>query len=167
MGHVDWSLAANYNRTKVTARSAPAPLGNLGALLGPTALTDLETASPRLKVIGGALWSMGKLTVNLRETIYGKSSEVVSPDGSGAPPNFTTTIGTTRITDLDVAYQLTPSVRIAAGANNLFDHKPGNLTQFTPAGGLSDGSNIYDAPLTFSPFGINGGYYYARVVVSF
>jgi iron complex outermembrane receptor protein len=92
---------------------------------------------------------------------------VVSPDGTGNPPNFTKEIGTTFITDLDVAYQLTKSIRVAAGANNLFNKQPPRVLQFPPNGGLSDGSNVYDSPITFSPFGINGGYYYAKVVFTF
>ena len=55
------------------------------------------------------------------------------------------------------------------GANNVFNKRaptvplvPGttNLT-------LVNGGNVLDAPLTFSPYGINGGYYYARINVSF
>ena len=62
---------------------------------------------------------------------------------------------------------VTPAIRLSAGANNLFDQKPPNVIQFPPAGGLADGSNVYDAPMGFSPFGINGGYYYAKVAVTF
>ena len=32
---------------------------------------------------------------------------------------------------------------------------------------LQDGSNIVGAPLTISPYGINGGFYYARVTFNF
>jgi iron complex outermembrane receptor protein len=168
VGRIDWSLAGNYNKTKVTKQKlVPPQLAKLGSLLGPTALSDIETASPRLKVTAGALWSIDKFTLNVRETLYGKSSEVVSPDGTGNPPNFTKEIGTTFITDLDVAYQLTKSIRVAAGANNLFNKQPPRVLQFPPNGGLSDGSNVYDSPITFSPFGINGGYYYAKVVFTF
>jgi iron complex outermembrane receptor protein len=167
-GRIDWSLAANYNDTKITKQAPPpAALAAQGALLSPTAISDLTTASPKEKITLGALWAMSKWSVNLRETIYGPASEIVSPDGTGAPPNFTNRIGVTGITDLDVAYQVTESVRISAGANNLFDQKPPNVIQFPPSGGLSDGSNVYDAPVGFSPFGINGGYYYGRIVVSF
>ena len=31
----------------------------------------------------------------------------------------------------------------------------------------ADGNNVYGEPDTFSPFGINGGYYYGRVTFSF
>jgi iron complex outermembrane receptor protein len=167
-GHIDWSLAANYNKTTITKQTPPpAPLAAQGALLSPTAISDLTTASPREKVSLGALWSMDKWAVNLRETIYGESSEIVSPDGTGAPPNFTNKVGVTGITDLDIAYQVTDQVRLSVGANNLFDQKPPNVLQFPPAGGLADGSNVYDAPIGISPYGINGGFYYGRLVVKF
>jgi len=29
------------------------------------------------------------------------------------------------------------------------------------------GGNVYDAPMTFSAYGINGGYYYGRINFSF
>ena len=167
-GHVDWSIAANYNKTEdTTPPPPPPPLAAQGALLGVTAISDLTTASPREKVTFGALWSLQKWSVNLTETIYGETSEIVSPDGTGAPPNYTDKIGVTGITNLDVAFKVTPQIRVSVGANNLFNLKPPNVIQFPPAGGLADGSNVYDAPMGFSPFGINGGYYYAKVAVTF
>jgi iron complex outermembrane receptor protein len=167
-GTVDWSLAANYNKTTVTKQTAPpAAVAAQGALLSVTAISDLTTAAPKAKVTLGAYWTFSRWSVNLRETIYGPTSEIVSPDGTGAPPNFTDKIGTTAITDIDVAFRITPSLKLAVGANNLFDQKPPNVIQFPPAGGLADGSNVYDAPMGFSPFGINGGYYYTRLTFTF
>ena len=32
---------------------------------------------------------------------------------------------------------------------------------------VSTGGNVYDAPLGFSPYGINGGFYYGRVSFKF
>jgi iron complex outermembrane receptor protein len=32
---------------------------------------------------------------------------------------------------------------------------------------LVNDANVLDGPLTFSPYGINGGYYYARFNISF
>ena len=43
----------------------------------------------------------------------------------------------------------------------------GAQAQNTATGTISDGSNIFDAPNGFSPFGINGGYYYVRANYSF
>lgn len=170
LGAIDWTLAGNYNKNTLTdIAPVPAALaGSITSLLSPTAISDLIDASPKAKVVFGASWSLGDWSVNLRETIYGKVSEIVSPDGTGAGPDAVrTTIGTTAITDLDVAYRLSDSIRISVGANNLFDKNPPKMVQFPPDGGLADGSNIYDAPLTISPWGINGGYYYAKVTYSF
>jgi len=168
MGHVDWSLSANWNETTITHQTPPPPpLASQGALLSPTAISDLTTASPKVNVTLGALWQINKWTVNLRERIYGPSSEIVSPDGTGSPPNYLDKIGTTGITDLDVSYQVNDHLRLSAGASNLFDHQPPNVLQFPPSGGLADGSNVYDAPMGFSPYGINGGYYYGKLVYSF
>ena len=167
-GMVDWSVAGNYNKNKITS-FAPTPpeLGDLD-LLTPTAISDLTTVAPKAKATLGAYWVMGKLQVNLRETIYGPVTEIVSPDGTGTGPDAVKShIGTTGITDLDVAYKITDSIKIAVGANNLFNKKPPQMLQFPPDGGLADGSNVYNAPLTISPWGINGGYYYTKLTYSF
>jgi iron complex outermembrane receptor protein len=167
-GAVDWSLAANYNKTTITKQTPPpSALAGQGALLSPTAISDLTTASPKEKVTLGAYWTLGRWAVNLRETIYGETSEVVSPDGTGAPPNYTDKIPMTGVTDLDVAFHVTPALKIAVGASNLFDKKAPTVIQFGPSGGLADGSNVYDAPMGFSPYGINGGYYYTRLTYTF
>lgn len=169
-GSIDWSLAGNYNKTTLT-KIAPIPAaltGSIDSLLSATAISDLTTASPKAKVSFGGLWTVGKWQLNLRETIYGPVTEVVSPDGTGAGPDaFKAHIGTTGITDLDVAYRVNESIKLAVGANNLFNKKPPKMAQFAPDGGLADGSNVYDAPLTISPWGINGGYYYTKLTYSF
>ena len=174
MGHVDWSVAVNYNKTSVL-KQAPlpkavvAPAYGQTILLAPTALSYLTTATPRGKVVFGAYYTLNKLSVNLRETVYGKSSEIVSLDGTGNNGTVLK-IGTTAITDLDVAYALTPWVKVSVGANNLLNKKaPGVPNIPNGAGGVrpADGGNVYDAPLGFSPYGINGGYYYSRVTFTF
>jgi iron complex outermembrane receptor protein len=107
--------------------------------------------------------------VNLRENIYGKTSEMVSTDGTGNN-GAKAKIGTTAITDIDVGYSVIPSVKLSIGANNLFDHKAPKMPNIpNGSGGVrpADGANVYDAPLGFSPFGINGGYYYGRVTYTF
>jgi iron complex outermembrane receptor protein len=71
-GKVDWSLAANYNKVEVIKiNQAPAQL-QPQTLLDATAISDLETASPRVRVNLGALWKSGPWTVNAREAFYGK-----------------------------------------------------------------------------------------------
>jgi iron complex outermembrane receptor protein len=174
MGHVDWSAALNYNKTKVLSQAPlPAQVRSTAfgqtAILSPTALSYLTTAPPRVKVVFGAFWSLDKWSVNLRETVYGKSSEIVSLDGTGNGGTVER-IGTTGITDLDIGFQVTPSLKFNVGANNLLNHKTPTVPNIpNGSGGVrpADGSNVYNAPLGFSPFGINGGYYYARATYTF
>ncbi|MBW8815143.1 MAG: TonB-dependent receptor [Caulobacterales bacterium] len=174
MGHVDWSVALNYNKTTVLTQ-APIPAQVLApafgqtTLLGPTALSYLTTASPRAKAVFGAFWTMGKFTVNLRETVYGKSSEIVSLDGTGFG-GTKLSVKTTGVTDLDVGYTILPGLKVDVGANNLFSKKAPTVPNIpNGSGGVRpvDGSNVYDAPLGFSPYGINGGYYYGRLTYTF
>ncbi len=174
MGRVDWTVAANYNKTTVLKQAplpAPvvAPAFGQTFLLGPTAVSYLETSTPRGKVVFGAFYTLDKLTVNLRQTVYGKTSQIISFDGTGIGGRKLQ-IGTTAITDLDVGYALTDRIKVNVGANNLFNHKtPTAKTVSNGSGGFrpADGGNVFDAPLGFSPFGINGGYYYSRVTYTF
>jgi len=172
-GHVDWSVGFNYNETAVTKQSPlPAVVANPAfgqtTILGPTALGELTTAVPKEKVILGAFWSMDKWSANVRESIYGPSSLIVSTNGTGAGANAVQEkINVTGITDLDVGYQLTKMLKIDMGANNLFDQRPPKVPP-TPGGVRpADGANVYGAPVAFSPWGINGGYWYGRVTLDF
>ncbi|NRR32642.1 TonB-dependent receptor [Oxalobacteraceae bacterium] len=164
-GKVDWSLAANYNKVEVTkVNQAPAQLLPQ-VLLDKAAFSDLETASPRMRVNLGALWKTGAWTVNLRESIYGKSSEFNSEDGS---TYFKTEIGRRAITDLEVSYKVTPALSLALGANNLFNQYPSQVSaQFLAAERAELDNGAVTVLPSFSPFGINGGYYYARANYKF
>lgn len=170
-GKVDWTVGVNYNRNKITRIAAlPAAVYNAAfdqtSLLSLNAKEGLTTASPRVKTILNALWTHGKWSVNLRETIYGTSSQHESFDGSGTGGGATLVkIGTTGITDLNVGYKLTRHFRLDAGANNLFD-KQAPTTPLVGGRPVS-GGNVYYAPVGFTPWGINGGYYYARATFTF
>jgi iron complex outermembrane receptor protein len=170
-GHVDWTLGYNHNETTIT-KQLPLPVQDLSAapsvitqtsLLSSSALTGLTTATPKDKLVGNAYWTLGKWSVNLREAVYGKSSELVSTANV-----FTNLqIPVAAITDLTVAYKITDSIKLEVGANNLFDKMPPNVPNLVTPNRPATGGNVWNAPMTFSPYGINGGYYYGRVTLSF
>jgi iron complex outermembrane receptor protein len=164
-GKVDWSIAANYNKVEVTKiNQAPAQLLPQ-TLLDKTAISDLETASPKVRINLGALWKIGNWTVNLREAIYGKSSEYGSEDGS---VYHKTEVSAKAITDLEVGYKISPAWSLAVGANNLFNQYPNGVNPLLLADQRAAGDNAAVTVLpSFSPFGINGGYYYARANYKF
>jgi iron complex outermembrane receptor protein len=164
-GKVDWSVAANYNKVEVTKiNQAPAQLAPQ-TLLDVVALSNLETASPKMRVNLGALWKVGAWTVNLREAVYGKSSAYGSENGA---TYYKSEIGTKAITDLEVSYKWNPALSLSVGANNLFNLYPPqrNAALLAEQRAANDNAAVQVLP-TFSPFGINGGYYYARANYKF
>ena len=85
-GKVNWSLTGNYNKTKITSVGrAPAALGGIG-LFDLTTISNIETASPRVKIIGQAFYTLDRFSATLRGTVYGKSSPQQSPDGGAYYP---------------------------------------------------------------------------------
>jgi iron complex outermembrane receptor protein len=176
MGHVDWSAGFNWNQTTVT-RVAPLPAVDVNVAFGQTALltkqaiSALTTMTPREKVVLGAYWTLDRWSVNLRETVYGPTSEWISIDQTGTGRGATNfTVPTNAITDLDIGFKVTPQLRLNVGANNLFDTRPPSVPNVpNGSGGVqpADGNNVYGEPAQFSPWGINGGYYYGRVTFTF
>ena len=113
----------------------------------------------------GGLWCFGEWTLNLRKTIYGPSSEYGLSDSG---PYYQTKMGTKAITDLDVSYKITQALTLTVGANNLFNTYPNTLNPALVADWRAklDNAAVQKYP-SFSPFGINGGYYYAKASYAF
>jgi iron complex outermembrane receptor protein len=159
LSRIDWSLAADYNRTRITRNKLGDALFNLQSQ------SFLETGEPRYKLGLGALFTHGPFTANLRETLYGPTSVWFTPDASNF---YKSRIGVAGITDLELGYKLTRTVQLALGANNLFDKKPPR-TPLVPGGGTAiiSAAEVNNTPLIYSPYGINGGFYYGRATLTF
>jgi iron complex outermembrane receptor protein len=170
-GHVDWTGGLNYNKTTITKLdalpaqdfSAAPTIITQTSLLSPSALSSLTTATPREKFVGNAYWTLGKWSANFRETVYGETSELTSTS------NITTNlkIGVTPITDLSVGYKIIDDLKLEVGANNLLNKKPPTVPNLPGLNKPANGGNVWNAPMSFAPWGINGGYYYARVTFTF
>jgi iron complex outermembrane receptor protein len=167
VAHVDWSLGFSYNTSKITSeQSLPAVLGG-GSIINQISSDYLTTANPKVKVILGAYVTHGAFSLNLRETLYGSTSVHFSPDATGQGNNVTLiTTPLTPITDLEVGYAVTKSIKFNIGASNLFSKRP-PVIPYIPGVGLADGNNVYNEPYQQSPYGINGGYYYAKATWTF
>jgi iron complex outermembrane recepter protein len=170
-GKIDWSISAAYDTTSITKRaSTPAALAG-ATLYDVEAYSELQTASPKYVVNLGALLTMDKLSVNLVEKIYGPSADYENDDGdnpTNANEYFKDQIGVTLITNLDVGYQFTEGLKLSIGAQNLFNRFPnklnGNILAHENAAG--DNAAVDQYPI-FSPFGINGGFYYVKAAYRF
>ena len=158
---VNFFTDGNYNNTRILGvKAAPGALGASGvSLVSPAVTSSLTTQSPGSKIAVGATWAPNNdWEVTLRETRYGSTLGYVDPVGNGR--NFyITKVYPAIITDLNVKYNITERYSIQLGANNLFNIEP---TPTYPLALRNDANWKYPV---FSPFGINGGYYFARLSV--
>lgn len=171
-GRIDWTIAGTYTETVLTNAPPTLPAVPDQALFDPTAISDLTTAGPKFEVNLGASWIFQRLSVNLTEKLHGPSSEYESDNGdaepSGKPVYYRTRIPLTPITNVDLGYQFTHYLRVDIGAVNLFDRLPPrhNGAILAHEWASNDGAYVSWYPI-FSPFGIDGGYYYARASITF
>ncbi len=170
-GQINWSIGATYSETTITKQGAtPVPL-QPNSLYDATAYSELTTASPRYVINLGALITIDKFSANLVEKIYGKSADYENDDGDGPTGNaeyFKTVIGVTAITNLDLGYQFTEHVKFSMGATNLFNRFPNKINSTILNREIAAGDNaaVTQYPI-FSPYGVNGGFYYVKAVYKF
>jgi iron complex outermembrane recepter protein len=171
-GKIDYSIGATYNSTDLT--KLPGPLATVPGqpLYDATAISDLTTASPKYQANFGVLWTYNKVTVNLVEKVYGPASEWgnTTETESGGIEYFKTQINLTAITNLDIGYQVMEHLQFSIGATNLFNRFPNKINgeQRASEGNFVWGGNGSSSQYPqFSPFGINGGFYYVKGMFKF
>jgi len=170
----DWGLLRlsalfSYNRIQILdVTQNPTVLALAGSsytVFGRQAQQTLTKSTPHDKLILTANWAYDRYTVNLRTTRYGSYVEpgIVAANDLYFTPKW--------ITDLDVSYRLIDGLTLGVGANNLFNIRPTNQKPNTIQTGLGtayptriDAVNNYGQ---YSPYGVNGGLYYARLTYEF
>jgi iron complex outermembrane receptor protein len=165
-GSINWSLAANYNDSKVTKiRGTPTTIAASGQkLFDQVAISNLDTASPRFKGTLSGTYSGGALSVRLKNTLYGQSSRFADP---GDGKYYLDQTGAKIITDLDASFRITRNVTLTAGANNLFNIFPNRVNADGLRASAAAGNPAVEIYPSFSPYGINGGYYFGRINMAF
>jgi len=187
--NITWSVAATYTETEVTkVRATPPELGTNQPLFDRVALGDLTETAPQYLVNLGARFEWSRVTLNVHELIYGMSAQFENDGGAtdtyfdGTPPPpanlpepddgglrfYRTEVPVTPITNLELSWEATDSFAIMVGATNVFDEKPDkrNDTLREVQFGTGDNSAVAGYP-SFSPFGINGAYYYGKMSFRF
>ncbi len=165
-GRFDFTGAANFNTTEVTATPA-APTNVFGFTPSGAFLFDransktFEQGTPESKLVASIDWTLDGWGASLKGTHYDSvliaSTTNVVADVS--PDDYET--GDQFLVDLEVRYEFDMGASLALGVNNLTDEYP----QFTPAG-LNSPTGSVGYP-SFSPFGFNGRFLYARVGYNF
>jgi len=163
-GHMDYSLAMNYNNTQVVKIVAP-PAG-LPALLGQIAVSTLEASTPKWRANFGAYWSKGPWGFNFREEYYGSTYVYANPAGQ-------TTVFVQEITNaawlssFELSYQFKQGVKLALGANNALNVYPNRVPNVLLLSYLNTNSATFATQYVPSPYGYNGGTYYGRLSWTF
>lgn len=172
-GNIDWSYTANYNKNKVLKVAAPPSTLNVAgaALIDRYSVAQLENSTPKFRATLGAFWTLGKFSANLRESYYGSvyALEVSSGNGPLAGADTRTYVKKAFVTDLELSYKIAEPIKLSIGANNLFNKYPTERSYVNIRGPqLAGNSRTYSTNLypNFSPYGINGGYYYARININ-
>ncbi len=151
---LNFTLAYSYNKSTVT-KSDP-------VAIGADRIYDIENITPKHRANASASYEVGGFLVNVRGNYY--SSWSTNQDYPGQ------TFGSKVTADLDVSYTLAEKYTLTVGANNLFDAYPDKLKPTTAnpiyalTGSTADGQ-IY--PRSGGPFGMNGGFWYARLKVKY
>ncbi len=172
-GKLNLTLAYNYNKSKVTKFD---PL-----VISPTQRFDIQNFAPKHRAILSAGWQMGDFSISARENYYSSWSVATDyptlydgiqlpdgdPRGSAIDGQH---FGSKFTTDLDVSYTFMEHYTLTLGANNLFNTKPDRIAPtpdnpiYASTNSTGDGQ-VY--PRNGGPFGMNGGFWYARVRVKY
>jgi iron complex outermembrane recepter protein len=148
------TLAYSYNKSEVTKFDPVA--------IGADRIYDIENITPKHRANVSASYEIAGFSINARGNYY--SSWSTNQDYPGQ------TFGSKVTADLDVSYTVAERYTLTVGANNLFDEYPDKLAPTTAnpiyaiTGSTADGQ-IY--PRSGGPFGMNGGFWYARLKVKY
>jgi iron complex outermembrane recepter protein len=156
-GRLDFTVAGNYNDTKVTRVPTTAPLAALDPapeLFGRINVLTFEQGTPKNKIGGSVNWTQDRFGATLRATRYG---EVLDPGTTAAND---VRLSARTLVDLEGRYNLSDNWRIALGAENLFDQYPDAF----PISRNTTGNTAFS---NYSPFGRSGRFIYARVSYDF
>lgn len=171
-GPLNLTLAYSYNNLnpkniKLTTTGTP--------LVSLQQQYNIRNLAPQNRINASANWQIGDFSMNLRGNYYSSWSNALEynlraplPADTTAPPSQI--FGAKFLTDFDISYTLMDNFTLTLGANNLFNVFPDKIKAspinpiYALSGALNDGQ-IY--PRSGGPFGMNGGFYYARLRVKY
>ncbi len=148
----------NYNQTKVTKRKSQSAILPPAQLFDDTQVTLIEHGQPRVHGVLQGVYSEGPWALTLRGNYYGPVT------GDGFTPGIKQTWSGKWLADMAVGYRFSDKARLTIGADNMFNTYPDRWNR-------QQGFPFPQLGFTYGwetlPFGINGGYYYARLDFKF
>ncbi len=148
-GHLDTSLAYNYNKTDVTNYNPN--------VISQARIIDIQHYAPNTRINLAAKYTLGPFHASLQENYYGTYRDQNDYPGQLFSAKFTT--------DIDFTYNIWENVTAGIGGKNIFNAMPDVVNGVSPlTGGLGDGERY---PRTGGPFGFNGAFWYAHIGAKF
>jgi iron complex outermembrane recepter protein len=157
--------SANLSRTRVTNINIPRSLEQRFAAdraqletfyFGRQARNRLEDAIPRHKATAALRYAIEGLSALVRANYYGPV--YFRPDNPENDERF----GAKVLFDVDLGYQVTQTMTLSVGADNLFDTYPDQQKK-----DANRSFNRFLYSRNVSQFGQNGGFYYAKLDLTF
>ena len=165
-GTLNLTAAATFTNTKVERINIPDAMRSIFAngdtnviknlILNREDRNRLEDGLPREKGTLSARYALGRFSGLARATYYGVI-HYRNPSGPAGDERF----GAKTLFDLDLGYDVGRGLKVNVGGSNIFDVYP---DQQIKAGNISFGRFVYSRRVT--QFGMNGGFYYARLLLS-
>ena len=153
-GDATFNLAAavNYTKTDVTQVRDVRAVDRERRI-------EIGSFNPQWRGNVAGNFQSGPFSGLLRFNYFGKWTDAV-PNAVPTVNAFDQVFGAKWLVDAEIGYDVAKQVRIAVGAENLF----GTYPERDRRPGQQSNGSVYPQ---FSPFGFNGGFWYARVTSSF
>ena len=174
-GPLNLTFAYSYNNLK--AKNIKLSTANL-PLVNKQQEYNIAHLAPQHRITASANWQIDNFTINARANYFGEWSNALEYNTTPPVPNSASAtvappsqiFGGKTLFDLDVSYTVAKHYTLTLGANNIFNTFPDKIKAspvnpiYALSGGLNDGQ-VY--PRSGGPFGMNGGFYYARLRVKY
>lgn len=156
-GRGKWTLTSTQSLQEIRGIKQPDSLAGTNVqVLGRDKQGNLTSAFPKNKTALSHTWFIDDFEVAIKETRY---SPVTGKNYYNA--NRDEKIKSAFITDLDVAYNINDQFRVSVGGLNIFNERPEQISEQAKLYYFMPVDN--PAYSWYSPYGVDGGYYYARL----
>ena len=153
-GPLNLTLAYAYNESEVTKFNP--------SVISADQRFNIANLPPRHRINTSANWQLGDFQMNARVNYYSSWANQLEYPGQR--------FGDKATADLDLSYTFMDHFTLTVGASNIFDTYPDRIAPTTAnpiyalTNSLADGQ-VY--PRSGGPFGMNGGFYYARIRIKY
>lgn len=147
----------HFNDTEVVNRRSQSPILSPEQLFDGPQVTLVEEGQPQEHFVLSGTYNQGRWSTTVRANYFGEVA------GEGFTPGIKQTWGAKTLVDLAVSYNFTDAVSLTVGGNNIFDTYPDDWDDMGDPGTVPFPGLGFTYCWETCPFGMNGGYYFARM----